>query len=157
MNPNNIEIQAVIESSAQAYYRLVLIVGVVDSGKTLYVKDLSKKMNIPILNLNISLAEKLIGLSERQRKIQCQVLLQEIVDSQSGQYLIIDNIELLFDLSLSIDPLRALESVSRNKCLICTWPGSLQGEKLVYADANHTEYRSYNSNKLMIVNLNLNQ
>jgi hypothetical protein len=58
--------------------------------------------------------------------------------------MLLDNIEVLFDTMLKIDPLRLLENLSRSRTIIATWPGQLVDNRLVYAEPWHPEYRTYN-------------
>lgn len=154
MKPNIIDTRTLIESALHAYNKLILIVGIANTGKTSFLVELSKSTSFPLLNLNFLLSEKLLSLNVRQRKIQCQGILQDIIDDHSSKVLIFDNIELLFDTTLSIDPIRALESISRNKCIVVSWPGIVENNKLIYADQNHPEYKSYPVQELLIVSLN---
>ena len=65
--------------------------------------------------------------------------------------MLLDNIELLFDASLALDPLRLLEEISRNWTLVVAWPGHVEGGWLIYARPGHPEYRRYPVGDLMIV------
>ena len=57
--------------------------------------------------------------------------------------ILLDNIEVLFDVSLKQDPLRLLQGLSRNKTVVAAWSGSIDGEHMVYATPDHPEYRRY--------------
>ncbi|MFN2218648.1 MAG: BREX-3 system P-loop-containing protein BrxF, partial [Anaerolineae bacterium] len=100
-------------------------------------------------------------LTERQRKLQASRVLgqlvsdaaaasEENVEPGSGTVLL-DNIELLFDASLALDPLRLLEEISRNWTLVVAWPGQVEGGWLLYARPGHPEYKRYPVGDLMIV------
>ena len=60
-----------------------------------------------------------------------------------GDLLLIDNIELLFDASLTLNPLDLLKRQAQFKKVIGIWPGDLRDGRLVYAELNHPEYRDY--------------
>jgi hypothetical protein len=57
--------------------------------------------------------------------------LRELADQHtSGELLLVDNIELLFDRSLKLDPLTLLKQLSRVRRVVATWPGEQSGGRL---------------------------
>ena len=64
--------------------------------------------------------------------------------------ILLDNIEILFDVALKQDPLRLLQGLSRNKTIIASWNGSIDKDSLTYAVPGHPEYRRYSSRDLLI-------
>lgn len=56
---------------------------------------------------------------------------------------LIDKLDILFEPSLQTDPLALLQSLSRSKTIIAIWSGSLNDNKLYYAEHGYPEYRSY--------------
>ena len=85
----------------------------------------------------------MLDLTERQRALQLPRLLSEIVGASAADVILLDNIEVLFDVSLKQDPLRLLQGLSRNKTVVAAWSGSIDGEHMVYATPDHPEYRRY--------------
>jgi len=65
------------------------------------------------------------------------------VGAAEGDSVLLDNIEILFDVSLKQDPLRLLQGLSRNKTIIATWNGSITKDHMTYAAPDHLEYRRY--------------
>ena len=62
--------------------------------------------------------------------------------AQAGLVLL-DNIEILFDVHLKQDPLRLLQGLSRNKTVVAAWNGSIVDGHMTYAVPDHPEYRRY--------------
>jgi len=61
------------------------------------------------MNVGGTLATLLATLPQRQRQVQAMTLLRELADKYAiADLLLIDNIELLFDRSLKLDPLGLL-------------------------------------------------
>ena len=52
-----------------------------------------------------------------------------------------NNIELLFATELAQDPLKLLQSLSRNRTIVAAWPGNFDGAALTYAEPGHPEAR----------------
>ena len=94
----------------------------------------------------------MLDLTERQRALQLPRLLSEIVNASQSEVILLDNIEVLFDVSLKQDPLRLLQGLSRNKTVVAAWSGSIDGEHMVYATPDHPEYRRYPLRDFLVVN-----
>jgi ABC-type hemin transport system ATPase subunit len=67
----------------------------------------------------------MLDCTERQRTLQLPRLLSEIVSAFSAEVVLLDNIEILFDLSLKQDPLRLLQGLSRKQTVVAAWRGPL--------------------------------
>ena len=132
-----------IGQAAELYHRLVMLVAPAGAGKTAALQDVHKRTDAPLLNVNLELSRRMLGLTERQRALQLPRLLSEMVNAAQADVILLDNIEILFDVSLKQDPLRLLQSLSRNKTLVAAWNGSIQSGHMVYATPDHPEYKRY--------------
>jgi len=139
-----------VKSADQAYYRLILLVGESGSGKTEALRTLAEEMKVEIINLNLALSELLLGYTPKQRSLQLPVLMDQLIEAQPSPVLL-DNIELLFDHGLQIDPLRLLQGIARNHTIIATWNGYVSNGRLIYATPDHPEYQTYNTQDINIV------
>ena len=68
-------------------------------------------------------------------------LLERIATETEGDVVLLDNIELLFDVALHQDPLRVLRSLSRSRTVVAAWNGSTEKGHILYAEPEHPEYR----------------
>lgn len=66
-----------------------------------------------------------------------------------GDLLLLDNLELLFDPSLQLDPLDVLKRHAHARRVVAVWPGQLRDGRLSYAELGHPEYREYGLNGLV--------
>ena len=132
-----------IGQAAELYHRLVMLVAPPGGGKTAALQDVHKRTDAPLLNVNLELSRRMLELTERQRALQLPRLLSEMVNAAQADVILLDNIEILFDVSLKQDPLRLLQSLSRNKTLVAAWNGSIQSGHMVYATPDHPEYKRY--------------
>ena len=132
-----------IDHAAELYYRLVLVIAPAGAGKTMALQDVRDRIGAPLLNVNLELSRRMLELTERQRALQLARLLSEVVNAAQADVILLDNIEVLFDVSLKQDPLRLLQGLSRNKTVVATWNGSMDSEHLVYATPDHPEYKRY--------------
>jgi len=142
-----------IGQAAELYHRLVMLVAPAGAGKTAALQDVHERTAAPLININLELSRCMLDLTERQRALMLPRLLAEIVDASAADVVLLDNIEVLFDVSLKQDPLRLLQGLSRNKTVVAAWSGSVDREHLVYATPDHPEYRRYPLRDFLVVNL----
>lgn len=141
---------------ASLYYRLLLVVAAEGSGKTAALQAVSDQIGMPRINVNLELSRRLLDLTQRQRALHVQRLLQEIVADAASDVVLLDNIEILFDPKLQQDPLRCLQQLARHRTVVAAWGGAVVGDDprtavLTYAAPGHPEYRRYPTGDLVIV------
>ena len=141
-----------IGQAAELYHRLVMLVAPAGAGKTAALQDVHERTAAPLININLELSRRMLDLTERQRALMLPRLLAEIVDASAADVVLLDNIEVLFDVSLKQDPLRLLQGLSRNKTVVAAWSGSVDREHMVYATPDHPEYRRYPLRDFLVVN-----
>ena len=141
-----------IGQAAELYHRLVVLVAPAGAGKTAALQDVHERTAAPLVNVNLELSRRMLDLTERQRALQLPRLLAEIVGASATDVVLLDNVEVLFDVSLKQDPLRLLQGLSRNKTVVAAWSGSIDGEHMVYATPGHPEYKRYPLQDFLVVN-----
>jgi hypothetical protein len=147
--------EAVVSAAQSApgrYHRLVVVVAPKGGGKTVVLKQAQGPLNAAWVNLGLELSHRLLEMTERQRTLRVQRVLDEILSPYSpDQIVILDNIEILFDRSLALNPLNLLQSLSRNRTLLATWSGNIEDGWLTYASPGHPEYQRYPIQDLLYV------
>ena len=127
----------------ELYYRMLLIVAPTGGGKTFILQEIAKRMEAPILNLNLELSRRMLDFTEKQRILKLPRLLKEIIAQTGQRNIVLDNVEILFDVTLQQDPLKLLQKISRNATILVGWNGTTKNGYLYYAAPNHPEYRKY--------------
>jgi hypothetical protein len=163
-----------IGQAAELYYRLVMLVAPAGAGKTAALQNVHERTAAPLINVNLELSRRMLDLTERQRALQLPRLLAEIVGASTADVVLLDNFEVLFEVSLKQDPLRLLQGLSRNKTVVAAWSGEIRSEPrglrtelkaandsslitqssllyLVYATPDHPEYRRYPLRDFLVV------
>lgn len=139
-----------IQEVAALYYRLVIVASPAGSGKTKALQEVAARTRAPLINLNLELSRRLLDLTKKQRALQVPRVLEEVVGSR-GSVLLLDNTEIIFDVSLKLDPLRLLQGLSRNRTVVASWNGTVEESFLVYASPDHPEYQRYAARDLVVV------
>jgi hypothetical protein len=137
------QIQDVLPKARDSYHKLILAVGPARTGKSSALNELAAKNKWPRINVNLSLSEKLLELTHRQRGVRVAGILADIIRNENSEAVLLDNIELLFAAELAQDPLKLLQSLSRNRTIVAAWPGHFDGAALTYAEPGHPEARRY--------------
>jgi hypothetical protein len=103
----------------------------------------AEQFPFPVLNVNLELAKQLLPYSRQERPRAAGVALSELLAGQTTEVVGLDNLELLFSTELKLDPLRLLQSESRQRILVATWNGSREGSELRYAKPGHPEFATF--------------
>src|SRR5690349_9119513 len=82
----------------------------------------------------------MLELTRTQRSRQVERLLKEVIAAAPGEVVLLDNLEILFDTGLEVEPLRLLQVSSRNRTVVATWSGNYVGGTLTYAEPGHPEF-----------------
>lgn len=133
-------LERAIMQAASQYYRLVVLAGTSGSGKTAALQSVARKLGYPLLNVNLELSKRMLELTRNQRSRQVERLLKEIIASATGEVVMLDNLEILFDADLEVEPLRLLKVSSRNRTLVASWNGTFRDGTLTYAKPGHPEF-----------------
>jgi ABC-type hemin transport system ATPase subunit len=142
-----------IELCRDLYYQLLLIVAPAGAGKTKALKELQALTGAPLINVNLELSRRMLDLTERQRALQVPRLLENIANQNAGSLILLDNIEMLFDINLKQDPLRLLQGLSRSRTVISSWNSVVEENHIIYAESGHPEYRKYLINDFIVVGI----
>ncbi len=138
------QLESLIEDIAVRPNQLILLVGEPRCGKTALLTDLAQRRGSKILNLGVMLGQLLAALPQRQRPLHVNGLLRRLADEYAGDnLLLLDNLELLFDRSLKLDPLNLLKQLAHARRVVAAWPGQLREGRLTYAERGHPEYQDY--------------
>ena len=124
--------------------KLVILTGQSQLGKSKLLLQLAELRQVRILNVSAALGHALLMLPSSQRHLQAADKLKELANEfASRELLLLDNIELLFDQSLQLNPLDLLKRHAHVRCVVTVWPGELREDRLSYAETGHPEHQEY--------------
>ena len=130
---------------------LILLVGPPGSGKTQRLRQLAAKLSSESINVGLELARLLAATPNNKRGFSAGELLREITnDHKTGDLLLLDNLELLFEPSLQVNPLDLIKRLAHAQPVVAVWPGELRGDRLTYADMSHPEHRDYSREGVVV-------
>jgi len=94
--------------------------------------------------VGLALGRRLAATPINKRGFSAGELLREIAEMErTDDPLLLDNLELLFEKSLQINPLDLVKRLAHSNRVVAVWPGELRGDRLIYADMSHPEHRDY--------------
>jgi Cdc6-like AAA superfamily ATPase len=135
-----LELEGAIHQAASQYFRLVILAGLPGSGKTAALQSIGQRLGCQAVNVNLELSKRMLELTRAQRSRQVERLLKEVIAAAQGDVVLLDNLEILFDISLEVEPLRLLQVSSRNRTVVASWNGSYVEGTLTYAEPGHPEF-----------------
>lgn len=153
MTDSLVNLEHAIQEAASQYYRLVILAGAPGSGKTSALQTVAQKLGCQLVNVNLELSKRLLELTRAQRSRQVERLLKDVIAAVPGDVVLLDNLEILFDTGLEVDPLRLLQVSSRNQTIVASWNGSYQSSTLTYAEPGHPEFVQFKQPEAIIVTL----
>jgi hypothetical protein len=127
------QLEQAIAQAASQYFRLVILAGVFNSGKTAALRSVAERLGCPLVNVNLEMSKKMLDLTRAQRSRQVERLLKEVIAAAPGDVVLLDNLEILFDTALEVEPLRLLQVTSRNRTVVASWSGTFLDGTLIYA------------------------
>lgn len=149
-----VRLEQLVTEIAALHSKLILLVGPPRAGKTDLLTAFAERANAHILNVGSELGRRLASIPMRQRHLQADTMLRELADqSVKGDLLLMDNIELLFDMSLQLNPLDLLKRHAHSKRVVAVWPGELVQDRLTYAGMGHPEHRDYAKEGLVVLEI----
>lgn len=149
------ELEKLLADVPSLHSQLILLVGPHGSGKTTALFGLAKKLSgsnsdVMLLNVGSALGARLATLPGKTRSLEAANLMRELANERSrNSMLLLDNIELLFDRQLRLDPLDMLKRQAQARPVVAAWPGALHDGRLIYAHMGHPEYQDYALNGLV--------
>ena len=147
------KLEQAIQEAAGQYFRLVILVGQPDSGKTSALQSLARKLDCQLVNVNLELSKRMLELTRTQRSRQVERLLKEVIAAVPGDVVLLDNLEILFDPGLEVEPLRLLQMSSRNRTVVSSWSGSFRDGTLSYAEPGHSEFIQFKQAEAVVISV----
>ena len=145
------QLELAIEQASSQYFRLVILAGPPGSGKTATMQSVAQKIGCQVVNVNLELSKKMLELSRTQRSRQVARLMKEVIAAVSGNVVLLDNLEILFDTGLAVEPLRLLQVSSRNRTVVASWSGSYVAGTLTYAEPGHPEFVQFKQSEAVVI------
>lgn len=142
-------LERLIEEINDLQSKLILLVG--SSGKTRLLRALARRLNAKPLNVGVTLGRRLAVTPVSDRGLSTNELLREITDGVSGDApLLLDNLEVLFEPSLKVNPLNVIKLLAHSRPVIAVWPGEIHNDRLIYTGMGHPEHRDYSRDGVVV-------
>ena len=112
----------------QTFYRLVI--------------DCSGELSAEAHSLNKALAEELLKLRPRQRSLQMEKCLLNVLEGMPENPIVKD-VDVLFNPAYKVDVLLVLISVYKRRPFRLVWSGTYRDGKLIYSEEGYPDYKTY--------------
>lgn len=141
-----------VEDAATQYARLALIVGQHRAGKTSLLREFASAGGHLVIDLGAELPPALFEVPARRRPVAASDRVGEELRT-AAPIAVVDNLEILFQPHLKLDPLKLLQDNARNRVVVAAWPGTFNGQNLAFAEPGHPEFRAYPAAEVRILTL----
>ena len=81
-----------VPDAATAYHRLILVTGLPRTGKTIALQELHADHGWPVININLSLSERLLELTTRQRSLKIAGILDKLAKETDADVVILERV-----------------------------------------------------------------
>lgn len=142
-------IDTAVRASSGPYHQLVLVVGVPEKVSA-QLRKYAQQAGVPYTPVGLTLGQRLLGLTQRQRKLEVSSQLDDLLGGQE-KVVVLDHLALLFETSLQLNPMATLKHLARRRTVVAAWPGRMEGDHLVYAEPDHPEYRRCPAEDVLLV------
>lgn len=112
----------------QTFYRLVI--------------DCSDETSAEVHSLNKVLAEELLKLRPRQRSLQMEKCLLNVLEGLPENPVVKD-VDVLFNPSYTVDVLLVLISAYKRRPFRLVWSGTYREGKLIYSEEGYSDYKTF--------------
>ena len=102
------------------------------------------------LSIGRELSAALLSEPPKRRSRAARRWMESRLSEMAPGPVLCTEIDLLFEPTLSLDPLRLLRHASRVTRLVITWPGSSSDNVLSYAAPEHDHYRTWRKPEVFI-------
>ena len=140
-----------LPQALEQYHRLIIVP--VQGDYQTDFQQVAESINSQYINVNLELSKLLLELTQKQRLLKAESFLKQIIGATNNTVIFLEHLEILFDTSLRLDPLRCLQKLARNCTIVAIWNGKIENNHLVYAEREHPEYKSYLIDGFLVVNL----
>lgn len=142
-------LERLVEEVSDLQSKLILVVG--DRGKTKLLRALARRLDASPINVGVKLGHRLAATPASDRGFVTNELLREVTNEGSGGTpLLLDNLEVLFEPSLKINPLNVIKLLAHSRLIVAVWPGEMRSERLIYASMGHPEHRDYTRDGVVV-------
>jgi hypothetical protein len=145
------QLDCLVDEIEARHSKLILLIADGGLSQSFLLRELAQRRGATVLNIGSELGARLAELPVKQRALAVPVVLRELADRRAANGLVLlDNIELLFDRSLRLEPLDLLKQLARTRRVVVVWPGQLREGRLIYAETGHPEHQDCNISGLVI-------
>ena len=117
------QLKDAIEKAKENENKLILIVGLPDSGKSKLIHEYSKDSGIPILDLDNIFKDTNNNIAE---------VMDNFLVTYNKDVLLLDNKKILYTKDSNIDMLSFFKNLAEKLVVVATWNGKVDNNKLIH-------------------------
>lgn len=131
------ELQADVARARGEHFRLVWVAGGSSSERTALLRSMAEADGGVFVELGKTLSRALLDVPVPLRTASVEESFAACFAESPQKSTCLDNIEILFEPSLRINPITLIKRASRHSLLIVAWPGAISQECLLFGPSDH--------------------
>jgi len=100
------------------------------------------KTKTEAISMSKPLAEAILACNEKRRSMKLEQIFNTVLDKYPD-YVVIKDIDVLFNPSYQVDVLKILTETYKRKKYSVIWPGTKEDGKLIYGEEGYPDYKIY--------------
>ena len=148
-------LQQLVADAAQLNSKLVLVVANSGGGKTPLLAEFAKSRDLQIINVGSELSNLLVPIASSHRSFEVLGVLRDMLSHHRDRgVVVLDNIEVMFDAELKINPFDTIKRLAHALTVVVAWPGNFKDGRLLYAKVGHPEHCDVAIDGAIVLELN---
>lgn len=148
-------LQQLVVDAAQLNSKLVLVSANVGGGKTALLAEFAKTHDLQIINVGSELSNLLLPIPSSQRSFEVLGVLRDMLSHHRDRgVVVLDNIEVMFDAELKINPFDTIKRLAHAITVVVAWPGNFKDGRLLYGKVGHPEHCDVAVDGAIVLELN---
>ena len=126
-----------LAAAMNEHFRMIWVAGGTAADRSAILGTLADVKKCPFLDVGKRLSAAMIEIPSSLRAAAAENAFFDMLLSGGGNVLCLDHLEILFEVSLMLNPIELVKNYSRRFLLVASWPGSLSSDALIYGPEDH--------------------
>jgi hypothetical protein len=146
------QISSLLDVARNHVEQLVLVTGGDWTARTELLQAMTSHGGFEYAAISLPFAKALLGQPPSQRPLLASEMVETLVQA-AHTGITLDQIDILFDPELHLDPLRLVRTLSHHRLILLSWPGTFTQSRLIYGEPDQPEYRVYQAGDTLVYSL----
>lgn len=130
-------IRSSLAAASREHFRMILVVGGTATDRSTIIRGVADAADGALLDIGRLLSAAMIEIAAPHRAVSVDDAFSDILASGGKDVLCLDHLDVLFEVSLRLQPIDLVRNASRRFLLVASWPGTTTSDSLVFGPEEH--------------------